>query len=49
MLGRSLGRSLINGSISVLINYYRKVLGSFSERLYWFGSRCCSGVSEVDL
>uniref|UniRef100_A0AAU8KYD2 Uncharacterized protein n=1 Tax=Acinetobacter phage vB_Ab_1137_KEN_06 TaxID=3143021 RepID=A0AAU8KYD2_9VIRU len=38
MLGRSLGRSLINGSISVLINYYRKVLGSFSERLYWFGS-----------
>ncbi|ASN73360.1 hypothetical protein FDI31_gp01 [Acinetobacter phage vB_AbaP_B3] len=36
---RSIGRvSLINGSISVLINYYRKVLGSFSERLYWFGS-----------
>uniref|UniRef100_A0AAU8KVN3 Uncharacterized protein n=1 Tax=Acinetobacter phage vB_Ab_1137_KEN_03 TaxID=3158853 RepID=A0AAU8KVN3_9CAUD len=34
--GVSLGRSLI----SYLINVYRKVLGSFYECLYWFGSRC---------
>uniref|UniRef100_A0AAU8KZG5 Uncharacterized protein n=1 Tax=Acinetobacter phage vB_Ab_1137_KEN_05 TaxID=3143020 RepID=A0AAU8KZG5_9VIRU len=44
-----LGRSLINGSISVLINVYREVLGSFSERLYWFGSRCCHTSMEVVL
>uniref|UniRef100_A0AAU8KYF2 Uncharacterized protein n=2 Tax=unclassified bacterial viruses TaxID=12333 RepID=A0AAU8KYF2_9VIRU len=29
VLGLSIGVSLINGSISVLINVYRKVLGSF--------------------
>lgn len=33
-LGGSIGRSLIN----YLISYLRKVLGSFFECLYWFGS-----------
>ncbi|QQO92922.1 hypothetical protein CPT_Pipo_001 [Acinetobacter phage Pipo] len=33
-----LGRSLENHLSTTLISYLRKVLGSFSERLYWFGS-----------
>ncbi|CAL1776824.1 hypothetical protein BRC2024_YMPIZCAT_CDS_0045 [Acinetobacter phage vB_AbaP_Margaret] len=36
---RNIARESLGGSlISYLINVYRKVLGSFSEHLYWFGS-----------
>ncbi|QQM15035.1 hypothetical protein CPT_Paty_001 [Acinetobacter phage Paty] len=36
-LGGSVGITYLHLS-TTLINVYREVLGSFSERLYWFGS-----------
>ncbi|QYC50686.1 hypothetical protein 3043_01 [Acinetobacter phage vB_Api_3043-K38] len=42
----SIGREITYQYLSTtLINVYRKVLGSFSERLYWFGSLpLCSSI-----